>query len=184
MNAMLSRRRWLLLAACLPTAASANPELLGRLREGGLVILLRHATAPGTGDPPGFRLDGCATQRNLSEAGRAQARAIGAAMRREAVPIGRVLSSRWCRCLDTARLLDVGPVIPFPPLASFFGERQRQDGQTQAVQAHVAAWRGPGNLLLVTHQVNIAARSGIYPASGEAIVVEPNWSIVGRISLG
>jgi phosphohistidine phosphatase SixA len=184
MNAMLSRRGWLLLlTACLPAIASASPELLSRLRGGGLVILLRHATAPGTGDPPSFRLDDCATQRNLSEAGRAQARAIGAAIRREGVPIGRVLSSRWCRCLDTARLLDIGPVVPFPPLDSFFGEPQRQDEQTQVVRAGIRSWRGPGNQMLVTHQVNITALSGIYPASGEAVVLEPSGAIMGRFML-
>src|SRR5437868_6308691 len=87
------------------------------------VLLIRHAEAPGVGDPPGFRLGDCATQRNLSEKGRAQAGSIGDALRRRGVPVAKVLTSQWCRCRDTARLLDVGPVEDAPALNSFFDER-------------------------------------------------------------
>lgn len=180
----LSRRACLLLALTVPASASAAPALLDRLRAGGLVVLLRHArTVPGTGDPPGFRLEDCSTQRNLSEAGRAQARAIGEALRRERVPVDLVLSSRWCRCLDTARLLDLGPVRPFAPLDSFFEDRRRSEAQTREARARIAAWRGPGNLMMVTHQVNITALSSVYPASGEAAVMEPAGSVLGRLRL-
>ena len=186
MTAVLSRRALIaLLALGLPAAASANPGLLEQLRAGGRIILLRHArTVPGTGDPPGFRLEDCATQRNLSEGGQAQARAIGEALRRERVPVDRVLSSRWCRCLDTARLLGLGKVEPFEPLNSFFEERGQQEAQTRAVRERMAAWRGPGNLMMVTHQVNITAASRVYPASGEAVVMEPGGAVLGRLKLG
>jgi broad specificity phosphatase PhoE len=80
-------------------------------------------------------------------------------LRRERVPVDRVLSSRWCRCLDTARLLGLGKVEPFEPLNSFFEERGQQEAQTRAVRERMAAWRGPGNLMMVTHQVNITAAS-------------------------
>ena len=102
-------------------------ELLDQLREGGFVLLLRHAqTVPGTGDPPGFTLDDCATQRNLSDEGREQARRIGARLRKERVPVGRVLTSAWCRCRETARLLELGPVEHLQPLDSFFEQRSQR----------------------------------------------------------
>jgi broad specificity phosphatase PhoE len=94
------------------------------LARGGTVALIRHARAPGTGDPAGFRLDACSTQRNLSEDGRAQAGRLGQAFRDNAVPVGRVLSSRWCRALDTARLAFGDRTEPFPDLDSFFSDRQ------------------------------------------------------------
>src|SRR5206468_1235478 len=96
--------------AALALAAGASPArgdetLWTLLRDGGHVILLRHAATDRTfGDPPGFRLDDCSTQRNLIDEGRAQAKRLGAALRARAVPVGRVLSSQWCRCLETARL--------------------------------------------------------------------------------
>ena len=98
--------RWLLLALSLAFApAHADDALWDALRQGGHVLYIRHAlTEPGFGDPPGFELADCSTQRNLSDAGRAQARRMGEALRSREVPIGEVLSSPWCRCVETARL--------------------------------------------------------------------------------
>jgi phosphohistidine phosphatase SixA len=171
-------------AAARPAAAQADP--LERLRAGGLAFILRHArTEPGTGDPPGFRLDDCSTQRNLSAAGREQARAVGEALRAARVPVGRVLSSRWCRCLETARLLGLGQVEPFPPVDSFFADRSRRTAQTEAVREFLRGWRGPGNVVMVTHQVNVTALTGVFPASGEAVVVAPpDAAVLGRLTLG
>lgn len=135
--------------------------------------MLRHAEAPGTGDPPEFRLDDCTTQRNLSPAGRAQAERIGQAFRRRQIQIAQVLSSQWCRCLDTARLLQLGPVQPLPALNSFFQNRRTEGKQTAAVRQLIQRHRQtPGVLLLVTHQVNITAISGIVPRSGAAVVLK------------
>lgn len=155
------------------------------LRGGGKIVMLRHAsTEPGLGDPPGFRLDDCATQRNLSEAGRAEARRIGAAFARRAVPVARVLSSRWCRCVETARLA-FGRVEAWSPLDSFFDDRSREPQQTRAVRALIAEPFTGGNLILVTHQVNITALTGIAPAMGEIIVLSPEsgggFKILGRL---
>jgi phosphohistidine phosphatase SixA len=136
-------------------------------------VLIRHAsTVAGLGDPPGFRLENCATQRNLSDAGRAEARRIGAAFRRHGIPVDRVLSSRWCRCLETARLA-FGRVEPWPALDSFFDDRRREPDQTHAVLTVMAEPLGGGNLILVTHQVNITALTGIVPTTGELIVLTP-----------
>jgi phosphohistidine phosphatase SixA len=147
---------------------------------------MRHAvTVPGVGDPPGFRLDDCATQRNLSDTGRGDARRIGETFRARGVPIGRVLSSRWCRCLETARLA-FGTVEPWPPLDSFFDDRSREPEQTRVVRQLVGERPATGNLILVTHQVNIAALTGIFPAPGELIVLTPQgggtFRAAGRLS--
>ncbi|MDX6748747.1 histidine phosphatase family protein [Geminicoccaceae bacterium 1502E] len=183
-------RRRVLLGLCLaalaaaPAARAQEDALWQALEQGGLVVLLRHATAPGTGDPAGFRLDDCRTQRILSEAGREEARRLGAEFRARGVAVGRVLSSRWCRCLETARLLDLAPVEPFEPLDSFFTERSRREIRTEALRRFVAGWRGPGNALLVTHQVNITALTGIFPGSGEAVLLRPwrgGFQILGRL---
>jgi broad specificity phosphatase PhoE len=180
------RRRAILLGAAL--AALARPgradATLDRLRAGGLVMLMRHArTVPGTGDPPGFRLDDCATQRNLSEDGREQARRIGSRLREERVPVGAVRTSAWCRCRETAELLGVGPVERLPPLDSFFEDRSQRDRHRAGILAFMAAWTGPGNAMLVTHQVNITAVSGVFPGSGEIVVMTAGTSteIVGRL---
>jgi phosphohistidine phosphatase SixA len=156
------------------------------LRSGGHVALLRHAEAPGVGDPPGFRLDDCATQRTLSAEGRAQARRIGEAFQSMGAPVEDVYSSQWCRCLETAELLGLGPVTPLTVLNSFFMEGpDRRERQTAELRAWLNDRRPQGSLVLVTHQVNITALTGIFPASGEAVVVKPlsggEIEVVGRI---
>ena len=154
----------------------------------GKALLIRHAEAPGTGDPPGFRLGDCATQRNLSAEGLAQAAALGRALRERGVRVGRVLTSQWCRARDTARLMDVGPVEDSSALNSFFDERNARAERTAALRDLVRGWRGPGALVLVTHQVNIAALTGLSPAAGEMIVLSAAQEaepprVLGRIAL-
>jgi phosphohistidine phosphatase SixA len=155
------------------------------LRSGGHALLLRHALAPGTGDPSNFVLTDCATQRNLSAAGRDQARRLGAAIKAAGVRVDRLLSSRWCRALETARLMDFGAVEPFPPIDSFFQDRGEGETQTRQVEAFLAGL-GDATVVMVTHQVNITALTGIFPRSGEGIVVRPTatgLTVVGRLSL-
>jgi phosphohistidine phosphatase SixA len=163
------------LAAALLVAAApgrADEALWAALADGGHVALMRHAEAPGTGDPENFRLEDCSTQRKLDEAGREQARRTGEAFRDHGVAIGRVLSSRWCRCLETAELLGLGEVVAFAPLDSFFGDRGRGPDQTAAVRALLADADAEGpSLVMVTHQVNITALTGIFPRSGEIVVL-------------
>lgn len=175
------------LVLALPATGLAGSEdaAWDALRGGGQVVLIRHtSTVAGLGDPPGFRLDDCATQRNLSDAGRAEARRIGAAFRRHGIPVDRVLSSRWCRCLETARLA-FDRVEPWPALDSFFDDRGREPDQTRAALALMAEPLRGGNLILVTHQVNITALTRIVPATGELIVLTPqpggNVRIAGRL---
>jgi broad specificity phosphatase PhoE len=171
--------RAVLVVLGLICASGSQPGLASEvawhaLREGGAVALLRHAQAPGTGDPPGFRLGDCSTQRNLSSEGREQARQIGAQFTANHIPIERVLSSEWCRCLETARLAFGDRVEPFPALNSFFSTQDAEGAQTRAVRALVEGWRAQsGVLVLVTHQVNITALTGLYPGEGEILVLKP-----------
>lgn len=169
----------------MPDAARASDAMWDLLKAGGQVAIIRHAsTVPGLGDPPGFRLDDCATQRNLSDAGREEARRIGAAFRDRKVPLGRVLSSRWCRCLETARLA-FGSAEPWAPLDSFFDDRSREPEQTRQVRSLIGDRPVSGNLILVTHQVNIGALTGIFPAQGEMIILTPlgngDFRVAGRL---
>ncbi|NER00757.1 MAG: histidine phosphatase family protein [Cyanothece sp. SIO2G6] len=136
---------------------------------------MRHALAPGTGDPAIFKLDDCSTQRNLSAEGRAQAERTGNAFQQKNVAVERVLSSQWCRCLDTATLMAVGEVEPFPPLNSFFRDRSTEPAQTAQVQQFMLEQQGnPGVTVMVTHFVNISAIAGIGPSSGEMVVMRLN----------
>jgi broad specificity phosphatase PhoE len=167
----------LLLGAGLWLPRLANAQALDRP---GTVIALRHARAPGTGDPAGFVLGDCSTQRNLDDSGRAQARAIGRLLRAAGLDGAPVYSSRWCRCLETAELLALGPVTPLPALDSFFGARQRRQAQTEALRAFLAAEGADGPaLVLVTHQVNISAVAGRGTRSGEGVVMQrlPNGGL-------
>lgn len=179
----------LLLAAAAPAGAtSVDESLWALLRQGGHVVLMRHAsTGPAAAfDPPGFRLDDCATQRNLSALGREEAQGIGAAFRWRQVPVARVLSSRWCRCLDTARLA-FGAVEPWPALDSFFHDRSLEPAQTRQLRERAAERLSGGNLILVTHQANVTALTGLSPEPGEMVILAPGgaegFRIAGRLHL-
>jgi phosphohistidine phosphatase SixA len=152
----------------------------------GAVILFRHAIAPGGGDPAGFRLGDCATQRNLDTQGREQARRIGEQLYLKGVPVTAVWASQWCRTKETAALAFPRlKVVEQPAFNSFFGDRSKADGQTAQARALLQGWRGTGVLAVITHQVNIAALTGVSPSSGEGIVVRPAHDglfVVGRIA--
>lgn len=170
----------LLTASALP--ARADDDLVRRLREESLAIVMRHAqTVAGTGDPLGFRLGDCSTQRNLSEVGREQARATGAAWHQQGLPIVSVHSSAWCRCLETGELLGFGPVQRLTALNSFFEEREQGEAQTQALRSWLNRRERRGIAVLVTHQVNVTALTGVYPRSGEAVVVSAAGEPIGRL---
>jgi broad specificity phosphatase PhoE len=178
----------LVLALLFPASVAADEAVWALLRGGGQVVLMRHATTtPGVGDPPGFRLEECATQRNLSDACRDEARRVGAAFRSRGVSVGRVLSSRWCRCLETARLA-FGRAEPWEPLDSVFEDRGREPERTRAVRGLVGARPADGNLVLVTHGANIRALTGLSPAQGEFLVLsaEPGgrFRVAGRLAPG
>ena len=168
-----------------PRAASADEALWELLRTGGRVVVMRHAaTDRSLGDPPDFRMDDCSTQRNLSAEGREQARRLAAAFGARGIPIGRVLSSQWCRCLETARLA-FGLAEPWPALNSFWRNRELEAPRSREVRARAAERPDRGNLILVTHQLNIGALTGVYPAEGEFLVLTPladgAFHVAGRL---
>jgi 8-oxo-(d)GTP phosphatase len=158
-----------LVTASTPLAAGAV-EMLADLSEPGTLLLLRHALAPGTGDPPGFVLGDCSTQRNLSDAGREQARALGERLRQAGIVQARIYSSRWCRCMETAELLDLGPVQPLPALDSFFQDRSQGAARTQAARNFLDELPAGPPVILVTHQVNITGLTGQFTASGSGVL--------------
>lgn len=163
-----------------------EPVAWNALRAGGVAILLRHAaTEPGLGDPPGFRFDDCRTQRNLSAEGRAQAVRLGQALLERAVRVDAVLSSRWCRCLDTAQLaFPQHAVEPFEALDSFFDDRAAEARRTRAALARIAAIRAPANAVLVTHHVNILALTSEAVGAGEMVVARAEGGrsqVLGRL---
>lgn len=162
---------WLWLAVTSTPVAVADLEMLSGLSEPGTVLLLRHALAPGTGDPPGFSLDDCSTQRNLSDAGREQARSLGERLRQAGIVQARIYSSRWCRCLETAALLDLGPVQPLPALDSFFQDRSQAGARIEAARNFLDALPAGPPVILVTHQVNITGLTGQFTASGTGVLV-------------
>jgi phosphohistidine phosphatase SixA len=173
---------WLLAGPA--AAADDSQNAWAVLVNGGHVALIRHGNAPpGFGDPPGFKIDDCATQRNLDEKGRAQARALGEAFRQHRVRADKILSSPWCRCLETARLMALGPVDGTWAVAA----SDRSPERLAALRQMLANWRGPGTLVVVTHALTVQALVGIMPGQAETVVVrpkpgqEPGVEVVGRI---
>ena len=142
-------------------------------------MLLRHALAPGVGDPPGFQLEDCSTQRNLSEEGRAQAQKIGERLRAAGIDEARVHSSRWCRCLETAERLALGPVIPDPVLDSFFQQPADGPARTAALRERLQTLTPGLPVVLVTHQVNVSALTGQFARSGQGaeVQIQPHGEI-------
>ena len=161
-------------AAPSTDASAERATALLRQAAPGTVVLMRHALAPGGGDPPGMVLADCGTQRNLSAEGRRQAERIGSWYRARGLVPRAVRSSQWCRCLDTARLA-FGPAgAPWPALNSFFGAadaQPRQNAELAAELKRLAAGRDAGFEIWVTHMVNAIALVDVNPSVGEAAIL-------------
>lgn len=166
------------------TAANATEAGWVLLRDGGHIVLLRHAMIGGTTESANFDIGKCSTQRNLSERGKQQARKIGALFAARAAPVERVQSSRYCRCLDTARIAFEADPEPFDALDLLSTDEARKKSQLEAVMAEIRNFSGSDNLIMVTHAENIQALAGITPREGEAVIVRPDGDglhVVGRI---
>ncbi|MEM1276764.1 MAG: histidine phosphatase family protein [Pseudomonadota bacterium] len=159
------------LIVCAAIQARADPSVLGLLAEPRTHAVMRHALAPGTGDPEDFDISDCATQRNLDEKGRRQARRAGDMMREAGVMPDLIWSSRWCRCLETAELMAIGPVETRSMLNSFSSARWQSVQKTKATREALAALPADQTAFLVTHNVNAEALTGTRPVSGEIQVV-------------
>jgi phosphohistidine phosphatase SixA len=179
-------RRTLLLAAALPLVSRADEGVARALKAGGCVIAFRHALAPGTFDPPEFRLGDCRTQRNLSDEGRAQARRIGAWFAQRGLAPAAVRSSPWCRCLDTAQLA-FGRGEAWPALGSPRGTEERTYAeQIQALQAALRAVPAGRFEVWVTHMFVLADLTGASTGSGEGLLLragEPRPQVAGRLQI-
>jgi len=180
MEAAMRRMRFVIFTVLLGFCGTAEVAVADdaadawkALRSGGHVALMRHADAPGgAGDPPGFRIDDCATQRNLSEKGRVDAEKIGSRLKGEGIAFEKILSSPWCRCIDTARLLNLGTVETEATFGNVVVLKDQRQTLTTGARALIARWTAGGNLLVVTHGANIQALTGVWLASGEIVVVK------------
>jgi phosphohistidine phosphatase SixA len=169
-------------------AAGVDESVLWQMiKAPGHFVMVRHALAPGTGDPEGFTIGKCDTQRNLSEKGRAQAKRIGQRFREHGIKQAQVYSSQWCRCLETADLMGLGPVNELAAINSFFGNFQLERPQTRQLSEWLKKRKIDQPLVLITHQVNITAFTDIFPASGEMVVIRRTDSgefrVVGTIQI-
>lgn len=180
-----------LLLALLPALAGggalADEALWSLLQRGGQVVLVRHAlTDPGVGDPPGMRLEDCGTQRNLSDAGRREAQRLGEALRGRRIPVAAVLSSPWCRCLETARLVLGRPAQVEPALGNLFGRPERRDAQVAVLRQLAQRVPQGGNVFMFTHGSTTLALTGESPATGEMVVLTPRaggFRVAGRLAV-
>jgi phosphohistidine phosphatase SixA len=155
----------------------AHAGLAQDLHDGQHVLLMRHADAPGYGDPAGYVLGQCATQRNLGDVGKKQAKTIGAWLGQQGIASAQVFSSPWCRCLDTAQLLNKGAVKTEASLGSFFDNMALEKKQTKALEAFIQnelAKAAKVPLILVTHHVNIQAYTGKVVGVGDMVLVKVN----------
>ena len=189
-------RFWSYLFICLfglatPAMSGGDPdnEMVARMKAGGHILMIRHALAPGTGDPANFQIGDCSTQRNLDDRGREQARAIGKWLHTKGITSAKVYSSQWCRCLETAELLGMGPVKELPALNSFFELTQNREPNLKALRKFIAEQASDGKLIiLVTHLVTISAIADEGVSSGEGVLLELKtdapYEVVGRLNFG
>ena len=188
-------RLWVYLLVCLLgfnglAIAGIDKDLanmIEKMKNGGHILMIRHALAPGTGDPVNFRIGDCATQRNLDDQGRKQARSIGDWLRAQRIGSARVYSSQWCRCLETAKLLEMGSVTELPALNSFYELTQNREPNLKALRKFIAELPSDGDLIiLVTHFVTISAIADEAVSSGEGVLLKLNegapYEIVGRLN--
>ena len=163
--------------------AESNKNLIDELKNGGKIIFIRHALAPGGGDPENFDILNCNTQRNLNEVGREQAKQIGNFFSKEKIPIKEVISSEWCRCKETAAIAFSGyKTEKF--LNSFFSEKFKKNKNLQIknLRSYVDRWDKKKNLILVTHYVVILEILDYAPSSGEIVISDMNFKLIGSIS--
>ena len=163
-------------------AAYSVEEVLTSLKEGGKIIFIRHALAPGNGDPENFDLNDCSTQRNLNQRGIEQSKFIGNIFNKNQIKIENVYSSEWCRCIDTAKFAFKN-YQTFSALNSFYDIRFEANEERQITQLKefINQWNGKENIIFVTHFVVISSMLNIGTSSGEIVITDKNLNIIGSI---
>ena len=171
-----------ILSIIIPTSTFSNDELISKLQSGGNIVFIRHALAPGNGDPDNIDLNNCKTQRNLNKTGIDQSKRIGLFFEKNNIPIDKVLSSEWCRCKDTAKYA-FRNFQTFKALNSFYDEKfyKFKNKQIKDLQKYIKDWDGNKNLILVTHYVVISEMLNIGVSSGEIVISNKNYNIIGSI---
>ena len=162
---------------------NASEQAWGLAQEGNKIILIRHSLAPGGGDPAGFKIDDCKTQRNLNKKGINQSKKIGKLFKKNKVLIDQVLSSQWCRCKDTAKYAFKN-YKEFTALNSTFQSpfNKNEGKQLKELYSFVKKWNGNGkNLILITHYSIITAITTAVPSSGEIVIADKNFKVLGTI---
>ena len=162
---------------------NASDQAWNIAQEGNKIILIRHSLAPGGGDPAGFKIDDCKTQRNLNKKGINQSKKIGKLFKKNKVLIDQVLSSQWCRCKDTAKYA-FGEFKEFTPLNSTYQSPfdKKEGKQLNELYNYVKKWNGNGkNLVLITHYSIITAITNAVPSSGEIVIADKNFKVLESI---
>ena len=162
--------------------ADSTKTLINELHNGGKIIFIRHAYAPGGGDPENFNINDCSTQRNLNDEGITQSKFIGEFFKTKKIKIDKVLSSEWCRCKDTAKFA-FNDFETFDALNSFFSAKfaKNEKRQIKDLKKYIKNWKSNKNLILVTHYVVISSMLNITVSSGEIVVSDKNYKIIGSI---
>ena len=162
----------------------SNEKLIHELNEGEKIVFIRHALAPGSGDPLNFNLNDCSTQRNLNMKGIEQSKKIGSFFTKNNIPIDQVLSSEWCRCKDTAKYA-FEKYNTFNALNSFFSKRFQKNraGQMLDLSNFLKKWDNKKNLVLVTHYVVILDITNQPVSSGEIVILDKNLNLIGTMLL-
>ena len=162
--------------------AQSNEELINSLKEGGKLVFIRHALAPGGGDPENFKISDCSTQRNLNQIGIEQSKKIGSFFTENKIPIDQVLSSQWCRCKDTAKYAFKN-YETFNALNSFFSAKfaKNKNKQIKDCKKYIKNWNGEKNLIFVTHYVVISEMMNLAVSSGEIVISDKNLNLIGTI---
>ena len=182
-NKIISLILNLILFSLISFQINASEQAWNLAEEGDKIILIRHSLAPGGGDPPGFKIDDCKTQRNLNRKGINQSKKIGKLFKKNKVPVDQVLSSQWCRCKDTAKYA-FGNFKEFTALNSTFQTpyNKNEPKQLKELYNFVKKWDGKGkNLVLVTHYSIITAVTNAVPSSGEIVITNKNFEVLGTI---
>ena len=161
---------------------NSNEKLINSLKEGGKLIFIRHAHAPGNGDPENFNLKDCSSQRNLNQEGINQSKKIGLFFAQNKIKIDKVLSSEWCRCKDTAKYA-FNDYKTFDALNSFYDARftKNKAKQIKDLKKYISSWNSKKNLVLVTHFVVISETLNVESTSGEIIISDKNFNIISSI---